>query len=82
VGTSLLVIAMNSLAGFAGYLGEVVFRWGLMALFAGLAVAGSLAGTYLVRFVPHGALKRSFAVFLIVMATLILYENRGAVPFT
>ena len=82
VGTSLLVIAMNSFAGFAGYLGEVGFRWGLMVLFAALAVAGSFAGTRLVRFVPQGALKRSFAVFLIVMAAFILYENRGAMPFT
>jgi uncharacterized membrane protein YfcA len=82
VGTSLLVIALNSFAGFAGYLGEVSFQWGLMVLFAALAVAGSFAGTYLVRFVPQGALKRSFAVFLIVMAAFILYENRGAMPFT
>ena len=81
VGTSLLVIAMNSFAGFAGYLGEVSFQWGLMALFAVLAVVGSFAGTYLVRFVPHRALKRSFAVFLIIMAAFILYENRGAMPF-
>jgi uncharacterized membrane protein YfcA len=82
VGTSLLVIALNSFAGFAGYLGEVSFQWGLMVLFAVLAVAGSFAGTYLVRFVPQGALKRSFAVFLIIMAAFILYENRGAMPFT
>jgi uncharacterized membrane protein YfcA len=82
VGTSLLVIALNSFAGFAGYLGEVSFQWGPMVLFAALAVAGSFAGTYLVRFVPQGALKRSFAVFLIVMAAFILYENRGAMPFT
>jgi hypothetical protein len=81
VGTSLLVIALNSFAGFAGYLGEVSFQWGLMVLFAALAVAGSFAGTYLVRFVPQGALKRSFAVFLIIMAVFILYENRGAMPF-
>ena len=81
VGTSLLVIAMNSFAGFAGYLGEVSFQWGPMALFAALAVAGSFAGTYLVRFVPQGALKRSFAVFLIIMAVFILYENWGAMPF-
>jgi uncharacterized membrane protein YfcA len=81
VGTSLLVIAMNSFAGFAGYLGEVSFEWGPMALFTALAVAGSFAGTYLVRFVPQGALKRSFAVFLIIMAAFILYENRGAMPF-
>jgi uncharacterized membrane protein YfcA len=81
VGTSLLVIALNSFAGFVGYLGDVSFEWGAMALFAVLAVAGSFAGTYLVRFVPQGALKRSFAVFLIIMAAFILYENWGAMPF-
>ena len=81
VGTSLLVIALNSFAGFAGYLGEVSFRWGPLALFAALAVAGSFAGTYLVRFVPQGALKRSFALLLIIMAAFILYENRGAMLF-
>jgi uncharacterized membrane protein YfcA len=81
VGTSLLVIAMNSFAGFAGYLGEVSFKWELMVLFAVLAVAGSFAGMYLVRFVPQGTLKRSFAVFLIIMAAFILYENRGTMPF-
>jgi hypothetical protein len=81
VGTSLLVIALNSFAGFAGYLGEVSFEWRLIALFAVLAVAGSFAGTYLVKFVPQGALKHSFAVFLIIMAAFIIYENRGAMPF-
>lgn len=75
VGTSLLVIAMNSFAGFAGYLGKVEIPWGIMSLFAALAVAGSFAGAYLVRFIPRQALKRGFAVFLIVMAVFILYEN-------
>ena len=75
VGTSLLVISMNSFAGFAGYLGKAEIPWGLMSLFAALAVAGSFAGAYLVRFVPQHALKRGFVVFLIVMALFILYEN-------
>ncbi|MCA1738198.1 MAG: sulfite exporter TauE/SafE family protein [Actinobacteria bacterium] len=78
VGTSLLIIAMNSLAGFAGYLGKAEMQWGLMALFTALAVLGSFAGAYLVRFVPSGALQKVFAVFLVVMAIFILYENRGA----
>lgn len=80
VGTSLLVIAMNSFAGFAGYLGETEIPWGFLALFTALAVAGSFAGAYLARFVPQDALKRGFAVFLIVMALFILYENRGVIP--
>lgn len=77
VGTSLLVIAMKSAAGFAGYLGQVQVAWGFMAVFTTVAVGGILLGTYLVRFVPQAALQRAFAVFLVVMGTFILYQNRG-----
>lgn len=77
VGTSLLVIAMKSAAGFLGYLGQVQVDWGFMAVFTAVAVGGILLGTYLVRFVPQATLQRAFAVFLVVMGTFILYQNRG-----
>lgn len=77
IGTSLLVIAMKSAAGFYGYLGQVEIAWGFMAMFTGVAIVGILAGTYLVRFVSQEALKRWFAVFLVVMGVFILYQNRG-----
>ena len=77
VGTSLLVIAMKSAAGFAGYLGQVEVDWAFMAGFTAIAVAGILLGTWLVRFVPQQALQRSFAIFLVVMGGFILYQNRG-----
>lgn len=76
VGTSLLVIAMNSAAGFAGYLGRVPVPWRFMLAFTAVSVAGILAGTYLVRFVSQRALKGAFAIFLLVMATFILVKNR------
>lgn len=75
VGTSLVVIAMKSAAGFAGYVGQVDVPWGFIAGFTTVAVAGILAGTDLVRFVPQSALKRSFAVFLLIMGAAILYQN-------
>ena len=80
-GASLLVIAANSVSGFAGYLGEVEIQWGLLALFAVLAVAGSFAGTYLVRFVPQRMLRKTFAVFLVLMAIFILYQNWEVISF-
>jgi uncharacterized membrane protein YfcA len=76
IGTSLLVIAMKSFAGFIGYLGQVNIPWGFMAGFTVVAAVGILAGTYLVRFVSQAALKRAFAVFLVVMGSFILYQNR------
>ena len=81
VGTSLLVIAANSFSGFAGYLGSVEFRWGILAIFIALAVAGSFAGARLVRYIPQGILRKSFAVFLVLMVLFILYENRQVIPF-
>ena len=77
VGTSLLVIAMKSAAGFVGYLGQVEVDWLFMGMFSAVAIAGILIGTWLVRFVPQHALQRAFAVFLLVMGGFILYQNRG-----
>ncbi|MGZ8471478.1 MAG: sulfite exporter TauE/SafE family protein, partial [Gemmatirosa sp.] len=78
VGTSLLVIAMNSASGFAGYLGTVDLDWGFLAGFTGAAVAGALVGTALAARVPQAALKRAFAVFLLAMGGFVLYKNRDA----
>ena len=76
VGTSLLVIAMNSASGFVGYLGQVQIPWGFMALFTAVAMAGILAGTYFVRFVSQSGLRRAFAALLIVTGCFMLYQNR------
>ena len=79
VGTSLLVIAMKSAGGFVGYLGQVEVPWGFMALFTAVAIGGILVGAHLVAFVSQSALKRSFALFLLLMGSFILYQNRGVV---
>jgi len=79
VGTSLLVIAMNSAAGLSGYLGKVEVPWGFMAAFTAVAVGGIVVGARLVRHVPQAALKRGFAVFLLVVGGFILFQNREAI---
>jgi uncharacterized membrane protein YfcA len=78
VGTSLLIIAFNAAAGLAGHLGEVPIDWPFVAAFTGVATVGTLAGTYLVRFVPAAALRRAFAVLLLVLGGLVFYQNRHA----
>lgn len=77
VGTSLLVIAMNSAAGFAGYLGQVEIPWGFLTSFTAVAVVGILAGTRIVRYVSQQQLRRAFAIFLFAMAAFVLYQNRA-----
>lgn len=81
VGTSLLVIAMKSASGFLGYLDQVAIDWGMLVTFTGVAIAGILAGSFLVRYVSQEALRRSFAVFLLVMGIFILYQNRATLLF-
>jgi uncharacterized protein len=78
VGTSLLVIAMNSASGFAGYLGSVDLDWGFLAGFTAAAVVGALVGTALAARVPQATLRRAFALFLLVMGGFVLYRNRDA----
>lgn len=78
VGTSLAVIALKSATGFVGYLGQVQIDWSFMGLFTAAAAAGILGGTWLVRYVPQSALRRGFALFLLLMGTFILYQNRAA----
>ena len=77
IGTSLLVIALNSAAGFAGYLGRVEIAWAATALFTLIAIGGILVGAHLVPYVPAVALRRGFAVFLVAMSGFILYQNRS-----
>lgn len=78
VGTSLLVIAMNSASGFAGYLGTVDLDWRFLGGFTAATVAGALAGTALASRVPQATLKRAFGIFLLVIGSFVLFRNRGA----
>ena len=82
IGTSLAVIAMNSLSGFFGYVGHAAFDWRAIGLFTIITVAGILVGTWLVRFVSPTVLKQAFAVFLLCMGTFILVKNRAVFAST
>ncbi|WP_122262422.1 sulfite exporter TauE/SafE family protein [Ornithinimicrobium cerasi] len=75
VGTSLLVIAMKSFAGLAGYLTSVQLDWPLVLGVTAAAVVGSLVGARLVRVVPERALRRGFGWFVLAMAVLILVQE-------
>jgi uncharacterized protein len=78
IGTSLLVIAMNTASGYVGYAGRTTMAWGFLAGFTLIAIGGILAGARLVQYVSQAQLKRAFAVFLIAVGAFVLIQNRQA----
>ncbi|KHO19166.1 sulfite exporter TauE/SafE family protein [Mycolicibacterium setense] len=75
VGTSLLVIAMNSAAGLAGHLSTVPIDWTIAGAVTAAAVLGSLLGTRLTAHVDPDAVRRAFGWFVLLMASLILGQE-------
>ena len=80
VGTSLAVIALNSASGFVGHIetltsDNVRIPWGLIAAFAAIGMAGSLAGHRVGRRLAHSSLRRVFGVLLILTSGFILWHS-------
>lgn len=75
VGTSLVIVSAKSFAGFAGYMGAIAIDYPLMATFTGIAVAGSFLGSAMSRHLSAEGLKKGFAVFLLVVASYIVFHE-------
>ncbi|MEI6427111.1 MAG: sulfite exporter TauE/SafE family protein [Pseudanabaena sp. ELA607] len=76
IGTSLLIIAANSVAGLCGYLGHTSLDGNLTVSFTFWAGCGTVLGTYLGRFVSTRQLQQGFGYFLLAVATFVLVQNR------
>ncbi len=75
IGTSLLVITMNSLAGFMGHLHGVSLDLILIALFVMAGLVGTLAGSRLARHLDSGQLRQGFALMVIALSLFLLADN-------
>jgi len=82
IGTSLLVIVLNSAAGFIGTLSHVRVDAELVATVAAMAVIGTLVGSRLARAVDPASLRRGFAGFVLAMGALILVREGTLVVST
>lgn len=78
VGSSLVVIALKSFAGFAGYASHVTVDWTLTAVVAGAAIVGSFFGAPLARHIPPEMLRKGFAVFVLTMAVFLMGKQVAA----
>ena len=76
VGTSLFIIAVNSLIGFTGDLSAgTPIAWSFLLGFLSFALGGIVLGTYLARFIPGTKLKPAFGWFTLAMGTFILLRE-------
>ena len=75
VGTSLVVITVNSAAGFTGHLFAVSVDWALVGAVTLAAVVGSVAGAWLAGRIPEAALRKGFGVFVLVMGVFVLVQE-------
>lgn len=75
VGTSLVVIAMKSFAGFAGYMGHAEIDWTVAGLMSVSAVVGSVVGGALTSKISPDNLRKGFAWFVVAMAFFILGQE-------
>lgn len=75
VGTSLVVIAMKSFAGLAGYLTTVSLDWVLIGSITLAAIAGSVLGARLAGRIPEAALRKGFGIFVLVMGVFVLVQE-------
>jgi uncharacterized membrane protein YfcA len=79
VGTSLVVIAMQSFAGLAGHLAGTPIDWRLAGLVTGAAVVGGLVGGRLTVMVDPDTLRQGFGWFVLAMSSLILAREASPV---
>ena len=76
VGTSLLVIAINSAAALAVRLGgPAALDWPLLGAFTAAALAGALAGNRLASRIDPARLGTAFTVLLIAVAAYSLARS-------
>jgi uncharacterized membrane protein YfcA len=80
IGTSLLVIALQSFAGFVGHASHITVDYPLVGTITAAASVGALGGGFLGARVSQEHLRRAFGVFVLVMAVYMGWKQLTAKP--
>ncbi|MGC6429411.1 MAG: sulfite exporter TauE/SafE family protein [Jejuia sp.] len=75
VGTSLIIVTINSLIGFMGDVQTLDIEWHFLLTFTAISILGIILGVFLSKFISGKKLKKSFGYFILVMATYIIYKE-------
>jgi uncharacterized membrane protein YfcA len=75
VGTSLLIIALNSLIGFTGDLGHFEIDWQFLLTITSISIIGIFVGGFLSTKIDGNKLKKSFGWFVLSMGIYIILKE-------
>ncbi len=76
MGTSLMVICINSFVGFSGALNLINnVPWTFLLTFSSLSIVGIFIGTHFNAKINPSRLKKGFGVFVIIMAVFIILNR-------
>lgn len=75
IGTSLLVIFLNCLAGLLGHASQSAFDWSLTFVLIALAVGGAIFGTVLSHRLAAHRLQKMFAYLVLIVAVFLFAKN-------
>jgi uncharacterized membrane protein YfcA len=72
IGTSLLIIALNSLVGFVGDIGRHAMDWPFIICISAIAAVGIFIGGYFNKMVNSEKLKKGFGWFVLITGVYII----------
>ncbi|AUP80900.1 sulfite exporter TauE/SafE family protein [Flavivirga eckloniae] len=75
VGTSLIIVTINSLIGFIGDVQTLEIEWPFLLFFTLISIIGIIIGVFLSKFISGKKLKKSFGIFVLIMAVYIIYKE-------
>lgn len=75
IGTSLFIVALNSLIGFLGDIGIHPIDWRFISTVSLIAIAGIFIGGYFNQFIESNKLKRAFGWFVLIAGLFILIKE-------
>lgn len=75
IGTSLLIITINSLIGFIGDIQNTLIDWSFLFMFTTISVIGIFIGLYIQHFINEKILKKIFGFFVLMMSVFILFKE-------
>lgn len=75
IGTSLCIIAINSLVGFTGNIGNLSIDWRFLIIISAIAALGILIGSLLSGRIPSKKLKPAFGWFTLIVGIFVFIKE-------